>query len=352
MVKKLTEQPYQTPKGVEEALMPTPPRFKEQDEEQNVKTLKYGHTCWARGGNYSTAIVDEIYRRRNNNESIVITVTGPPGSGKTYFGVRFGQKLDPKFHINDVPHPPPNQDDSQIAFGREHLTYITGKNSPLKRDQVIVMDESHFGVGARSWQNADQQELTNYIAAIRSKGYVLIIVVLHTEMVDKLIRNFVVNYEFSLTKRGEATIYRRFFPKFSKEVFSKRLGRMELLMPDEDLCNYGSCLRCKELGKNPDERCETIRAIYERRKEEFLNQQGEEREEESAEGQLTFEAKLMEHIYSLKEEVEWTSQGNIDNSWIQFIAEKDFDVHLGKKKSRDISRKTAFKYPDIKEWQK
>jgi len=266
---------YRTPKGLEEAVMPTPMAFEEYDEVRKIKTLKYGHTCWARGAQFSTAIIDEIHRRRNNNESIVITITGPPGSGKTYFGARFGQKLDKRFHINDVPAPPPDQDDSQLAFGREHLSYLTGPRSPLRRDQVIVLDESHFGVGARSWQNSDQQELTNYIAAIRSKGFILIIVVLHTEMIDKLIRNFVVNYEFYLAKRGEAIIYRRFFPQYSKEVYKKRLGRMRLMMPDEDLCNYSSCLRCKHLKMG----CMTLRAIYERRKEEFLATRGAEEEQ-------------------------------------------------------------------------
>jgi len=266
---------YRTPPGLDEQIVPMLPRFAHL-EKQGVKSYRYGHTCWARGGNYSTEIIDEIYRRRKNNESIVIVVTGPPGSGKTYFAIRFAQKLDPKFHINDVPAPPPNEDDSQLAFGREHLAYLTGPNSPLKRDQAVVLDESHFGVGARSWQNADQQELTNYIAAIRSKGLVLIIVVLHTEMVDKLIRNFVVNYEFFLVKRGEAVVYRRFFPQYSTKVFKKRLGKMRLLLPDEHLCNYGSCLRCEHLKKG----CMTIRAIYERRKAEFLASRSTEHAEE------------------------------------------------------------------------
>jgi len=267
---------YRTPKGLDEGLVPMPPRFAEL-EKQGVKAYKYGHTFWARGGNRSTAIVDEIYRKRNNNESVAITATGPPGKGKTYFGMRFAQKLDKKFHINDIPAPPPKEDDSQLAFGREHLSYLTGPKSPVKRDQVIILDESHFGVGARSWQNADQQELTNYIAAIRSKGYVLIIVTLHTKMIDNLIRNFVLNYEFYVTKRGEAIVYRRYFPQYATEPYKNRLGKMRLMMPDENLCNYGSCLRCEYLKRG----CMTMRAIYERRKEEFLNQRSEERDEEN-----------------------------------------------------------------------
>lgn len=271
---------YRTPKGVDEGRVVTPDRFKERYEEIGATTRIYGHTLWGRGGTLSTKIIDEILRMRRNNESVVIVVTGPPGKGKTYFCVRFAQKLDKLFHIRDTPAPPPNKDDSQLAFGRDHLSYITGSNSPIKRDQVIGMDEAHFGIGARSWQNADQQELTNYIAAIRSKGYILMIIALHTEMVDKIVRNFVLNYEFYVTKRGEGIIYRRFFPQHATKPYRKRLGKMRLMLPDEELCNYGSCLRCKWLNKPPDQRCETIRAVYERRKEEFLSKQAEKKEEE------------------------------------------------------------------------
>ena len=335
---------YRTPKGLDEGLVPTPPRFAERDEEENVKTYRYGHTLWARGGNYGTQIVDEIHRRRNNNESIVITVTGPPGSGKTYFGMRFAQKLDKKFHINDIPAPALNKDSSQLAFGREHLSYLTGPHSPVKRGQVIELDESHFGVGARSWHNTDQQELTNYIAAIRSKGFVLIIVVLHTEMIDKLIRNFVINYEFYLVKRGEAIVYRRFFPQHSDKVFRKRLGRMQLLLPDEDLCNYGSCLRCKELKKESDERCETLRAIYERRKDEFLSQRSEKQEEEKIVNMDLDES--VETLFKFRHQIEPNRLGNPTRLDCTLILERECE---GSSLSRDhlskIIRTFTKKYP-------
>jgi len=271
---------YQTPKGVDERIYPTPERFAKELEEHGAKTYKYHGTLWVKGGVFSTAIIDEILRRCKNNESVVIVVTGPPGSGKTYFAMRFAQKLDKLFHIRDTPTPPPDKDSSQLAFGREHLTYLTGAKSPLKRDQVVALDEGHFGVGARSWQKSDQQDLTNYIAAIRSKGFILMIIALHSEMVDKLLRNFVVNYEFYVVKRGEAIIYRKWFPQNATKPFKKRLGKMQLMIPDEELCNGTSCLRCKELHKPPETRCETIRAIYERRKNEFLNKQGEKKQEE------------------------------------------------------------------------
>jgi len=273
---------YRTPKGKDEREYPLPARY--QNLRGRVKAIKYGHTLNLVGPGLTTRISDEIRRLINNNESVVICVTGYPGKGKTYMGMRWAQKLDPKFHVTDTPPLPPNQDHGQVTFSREHIAYLVGENSPIHRGQVILTDESHWGIGARDWQDKDQQELVNYLAAIRSKGYVLIIIVLHTEMVDKLIRKFVLNYEFYCSKRGYATVYRRYFPQFGTDVHKKRLGRLKLQMPDEAICNYSSCLRgrhgCKWLHhKDPAQRCMTLRAIYERRKNFFLNEKGKVRED-------------------------------------------------------------------------
>ena len=285
--KATTRKPlYRTPKGKDEREVPIPDRFKYMGK--GYKTIKYGHTMNLVGPGFTTKITDEIRAKINKNMSVVICVTGPPGTGKTYMGKRWAQKLDPEFHITDTPPPPPDQDHGQITFSREHIAYLTGENTPLHRGQVILTDESHWGIGARSWQNKDQQDVVNYLAAIRSKGFVLIIVVLHTRMIDTLLRDFVLNYEFHVTTRGEATVYRRWFPIHASEPYRKRLGRIRMQLPDEALCNYSNCLRgrygCKWLHpEKTEDRCMTLRAIYERRKEWFLNEKGKEKAEENSE---------------------------------------------------------------------
>lgn len=262
--------------------VPLPPGY-EHLSDYGIKAIRYGNTVYLEGGGYSTTISNEIREKINKEMSVVMVFTGPPGSGKTYGGIRYAQSLDSKFKITDTPPPTPSEDSGQVVFGREHLAYLTGPNTPLKRGQVIVLDESHFGVGARSWQNRDQQDVVNYLAAIRSKGFILILVVLHTRMIDALLRDFVVNYEFYVIDRGRATCYRRFFPQFSKEPYKKKLGVLELPLPDEELCNYKSCLKCSHLRAPESKRCETIRAIYERRKEWFLVETGQKKAEEETE---------------------------------------------------------------------
>ena len=264
---------------VADPTVPLPAGFSHL-KDKGYRAHQYGQTINIRGPGMSTHIMDEIRGKQKTNQSVVIVCTGGPGLGKTYIALRWAQKLDPNFHIVDTPPPDPRKDHSHVAFERKHIQYLVGKNSPLKRGQVIVLDEFHFGGGARGWQDRDQKKLVNLIAAIRSKGYVLIIVVLHTKMVDKMVRDFVLNYEFSVKSHGKAVAYRRWFPDMGDKPWKKRLGRMDMQMPDESLCNFGDCFKCGNLNSSENKRCETLRAIYERRKEWFLNKQTEEDKEE------------------------------------------------------------------------
>jgi len=282
MTKKKKQNPDYKHKEGGDHLVPLPEDL-EYLEEHGFKAYRYGNTVFLHGPGYDTKVIDEILKKINNQESVVIAITGPPGTGKTYLGIALAQILDSNFHCTDIPPPPPGEDDGQVTFEREHIMFLTGANSPLERGQVVLPDESHFGIGARGWQNRDQQDVTNYIAAIRSKGFVLILIVLHTEMIDKMVRDFVVNYEIRVTNRGEGIVYRRWFPQFGKEVFKKRIGKIRLPLPDYELCKYPTCLGCKHLDpKDESKRCMTIRAVYERRKDQFLNSKATKAEEENA----------------------------------------------------------------------
>lgn len=291
-------------------------------EAYGITAHRYGNHIFLRGAGHSTKILDEILRKRNNKESIVIAVTGPPGTGKTYFGMMLAMILDPKFHCTDTPEPDPREDHGQIAFTRPHILFLTGPNSPLQPGQCIELDETHFGVGARSWGDKNQQILTNYIAAIRSKGYILIIVVLHTNMLDNMIREYVINYEINVTQRGIGKVYRRWYPTFAKEVYKKRLGTLTLPMPGYEICNYDSCLSCKSLNpKKIGDRCITDRAKYERRKEAFLNDKGKQQEEESLKTTYHEFDEIIESLQGVSNDIPRKPNGTIHKakcvSWLR-----------------------------------
>jgi len=165
-------------------------------EDRGYRAYQYGRTINLRGPGLSTHIMDEIRGKQKTNQRVVIVCTDGAGLGKTYLALRWAQKLDPRFHIIDTPPSPPKEDHGQATFDRKHIQHLVGARSPLKRGQVIVMDEFHFGGGARDWQDKEQKRLIKLIAAIRSEGYVLIIVVLHTKMVDSIAPPFEIVWEF------------------------------------------------------------------------------------------------------------------------------------------------------------
>jgi ATPase related to the helicase subunit of the Holliday junction resolvase len=313
---------------------------------QGVKALKFGHTLWLEGAGYSTRAVQEILEKINSQQNICIVCTGTPGVGKTYFAMRFAQKLDSDFNIIDTPSSP-GEDPSQLVFSRDHLAYLTGPNTPLKRGQVVIVDESHFNIGARSWQDKKQQSLVNYLSSIRSKGLILIIVVLHTRMIDSILRDFMINYEFHVTKRGLATIYRRWYPVNATEPYRKKLGKMKLQLPDEALCNWLTCLDCEYLKKPVGKRCMTLRAIYERRKEQFLDEKGKQREDEVKNG--VDDDTLIETFYNNREMITPTRLHTPDPASLKIIAKLKCDANVGRHRLALLSKELVLRHPDVLE---
>ena len=140
----------------------------------------------------------------------------------------------------------------------------------------------------------------------------LILIVLHTEMIDKLVRDFVINYEIRVTNKGEGIVYRRWFPQFEKKVFKKRIGKIKLPLPDSDLCSYKTCLGCRHLNpKKEAKRCVTIRAIYERRKEHFLNLQSRQDEEEGFKSTYHEFSDIIEAIRGVQGDIPRKANGDI-----------------------------------------
>lgn len=340
---------YQTPQGLDESLIPfwdhTPPR--------KVTRHKYLNGYVWKGGIYNIKLLNEIAERMNSNQSCVINTTGPPGSGKTYFSIAFAQLFDHRFKILDAPAPEPSKDPSQVAFERQHIAYLIGDESPLKRGQAIVLDESHFGIGSRTFQNTDQVNLVNLIAAVRSKGLMLLLVTLHSNQLDKIPREYVVNYEFTMLDRGKARVYYRWSPPFATKPFHKGKGNLVLPLPDTynpdtgEGCNFPDCLRCKHRTAEGNDRCYNIRAIYERRKEEFLNKMSKKVVGPIEVHNLNLN-ETVEHIAENWEKLYLTNIDTIDHMSLVSILE-DVNTSKGQNKRIMYVKELTNRHPEILE---
>ena len=287
------------------------------------------------GHGKSTFILDEIqYRRRTVKQNMIIVV-GAPGEGKSYFALRLAEILDKRFNP-----------DTQIVFERTHLLWLIGPKSPLKMGQVIVVDEAQFIAGARRWYEAIQKDLMEHIEAIRSKGFVILIVALHINLLDKVIRKYVLSHMMKMRERGAAIIYHLWTPTFKDKLYRRRLGSLLLQLPDYEKCGYPTCLLCKFSGK-----CMTNRAIYERRKKEFLGKMSVHSQKKAAKREQA--QKFIDYndtikkIIEQKDKVVYTSKGNPEVESIRIILEENYGMVLSSADTVRVIKRGKIKRPEI-----
>lgn len=287
------------------------------------------------GAGRSTKILDEIQHRRRTVKQNMILVAGAPGEGKSYFALRLAQIFDPKFN--------PFQ---QIVFERTHLLWLLGGQSPLKMGQVIIIDEAQFIAGARRWYEDIQKDVMEHIEAIRSRGFIILIVALHINLLDKIVRNYVLSMMMKMNRRGLATIYHLWTPTFAEKLFKKKIGRLALQLPDVEKCEYPSCLICKY-----QDNCLTLRAVYERLKKEFL---GKMSAESRRKAELQDQRKrvfniddVIQKVTTKPEELVFAKNGSVEIESVKLIMERNFNLPLADSEARRVVKRGVILHPNI-----
>lgn len=318
-------------------------------------------------GGMTTEFFDQIAGRRENNQSVIIIVAAAPGKGKSYLAKRFAQIFDPKFTILDLDKMPlPQEDPSQVVFERQHFHFLIGNDSPLDFGQCIVADEAQFALGSRRWYEDLQKDLVEAIESVRSKGLIIVIVALHLDLLDKIIRKFVLTYMFFVEERGRAVVYRLYTPRFEKEMRKRRLGQLYLRLPDVEKCTHSDCLRCRysgtmrrewktrdkwhEIGFKP---CRSLRAIYERRKKDFVSTRSDLAAEKAAQKDVRDrkvpDKELTSVLYEHRDKFIYNKKGEIETSIIQIILEDQLGVAVGSGKAYKLRTRLNIEHPELKD---
>ena len=340
----------------------------------------------------TTELFDRIKQRLNENRSVIIIVTGMPGDGKSWQTLSFADMFDPDFAILDtdnevyfkenthadnyirkkerqgyicekvkheqggyivqVKTPPENQDPSQTVFDREHFLHLIGNETPLKRGATIMADEAQYAMGVRRWYEDLQKDLMESIESVRSRGFIILIVALHLELVDKVIRKFVLTYMFHVEDRGRAVVYRLHTPRFESDLQKYRLGELILPMPHYDACINSNCLNCEYLyGDNPQRiRCHTKTALYERRKNHFVGMRSKQSQEKAAAEKANIQnytdSQLSTLVYNNKDRITYT-RGRINPASLKIIIRDEIGIELGRNKCRDLRNFVELDHTDI-----
>ena len=298
------------------------------------KLINWSGWQFVTGVDHSTSIIDDIRHRSRTVKQNMLLIQGEPGEGKSWFALRLGQILDKNFDV-----------ELQVVFERSHLLFLIGPNSPLKIGSVIIIDESQYIAGARRWYENVQKDVMENIESVRSRGFVIIIVALHIELLDKIIRNYVLSHRIIMSSRGRAKCYRTFTPPFANKPFTHGMGSMALKIPDVELCESPSCLLCQY-----KEKCMTIRAIYERKKRRFLGKvslQSQLKAETLEKRRIRFDIKeMIKLIVEGKDELVFKKSGKLNEESVKIILEaKDWD--LPDIKIKNIIKRGEIRNPEV-----
>lgn len=308
-----------------------------------AKTMDWKGIYVKTGSGYGPFFFNEIERIRKNIEACIIVVTGPGGSGKTYFALRLAELLDPNF-----------KPVIQVPFGSAAFLSLISEDSPLKMGQFIIPDESQFTMGARNWYEDIQKDLMNQIEAVRSKGYVIMIIALNMAVLDKIARSYVMTHLVHMNKRGEATAYKFYMPAFAKEPYKKKLGKVRLMLPGAETCEHSSCLRCRFSGLKKNmwtqrdqwaEKdipiCDNIRAKYEREKKAYLERTATEAGErrQKAIKPLYPEEKALAHLRLHPERLSISRQGKVSATSVEIELDKAIpEFHISQNLAKTLAK--------------
>lgn len=139
-------------------------------------------------------LVEYIHRRANAqvNLDFMAAVTGEEGMGKSHLAGRLGLLIDPGFNVD------------RFVYTLKQLTDHLYRLPP---GSVIVCDEAILLALARRAMGADNVEVQQLTATIRSKNLVVLWLIPHIDDLDPYLRNRRIKMMLDVEARGRFTCY-------------------------------------------------------------------------------------------------------------------------------------------------
>lgn len=187
----------------------------------------------------------EILKRIHKKMATNVAFVGEPGIGKSYMAIQIARVVDPKFTID------------QVVFS--YSEFMKAVNLPLGR--AIVFDEPSYALSHRTWYKEVQQALTRTLESFRFKVHPTFFPIINLNLLDKTVRQHLIQFQVVVTDRGKARVYRLESSHAEDKLYRHHICNLEMPLMDYEVCSRDTCLGCIELST-----CNVFRAQYERKK--------------------------------------------------------------------------------------
>lgn len=220
---------------------------------------------------FCNALSHRIHRKLATN----IVFTGEPGIGKSYMAITAARILEGKTASG--------QDRftvDQVVFTFSEFMDLVLR---LKSGKIIVFDEPSYAIGKREWYKELNQALTKTIESFRFKVHPLFIPVVNKSLLDKTVRDYLIQYQVNVYGRGKGTVYRLKPSQFMDKTYHEFFCELHYRQMDLAECKATngaeereSCLGCECIME-----CQVFRAQYERKKAEIQDSRYESAKEQA-----------------------------------------------------------------------
>jgi ABC-type dipeptide/oligopeptide/nickel transport system ATPase component len=223
-------------------------------KKEPIQTMKLGASSFIKdidAGHYPLLTL-ELKRRVKNKEACVVGVVGEAGSGKSYIAIQIARNIDTRFGINQIVF-------TYSAYSKEINRTYNGRSI---MGLPIVFDEPSYAMGKREWYKEINQALVKTVESQRFLVRPLIIPIINLSLLDKTLRDYLVQFQVCVLRRGKAMVYRLNASQSQDKTYRYHLCNLEYPILDSNKCNIDTCLDCNKLHS-----CNFLRAQYERKKE-------------------------------------------------------------------------------------
>ena len=172
-----------------------------------------------------------------------------------------------------------------------------------------MFDEPGYVIGHRTWYEKQQQAIVATMRSGRFKVHPIFIPIINRSLLDKVPREYLIQFMVHFTGRGEAEVYKAIPSRFDDSVWHDPTCKLKIEMLDASKCQKTWCYSCKSFK---DDSCQLLRAQYEHKKKTIQDQryvQDLERSKKEEDKQETFEQLLARAYENLDDFYYTTASG-------------------------------------------
>ena len=268
-----------------------------------------------------------ITMRINKKLATNVVFTGEAGIGKSYMAFNSARMIEGRYKTESGKYKDRFTID-QIVFDFTSFLELVLK---LKSGKIIVFDEPSYAIGKREWYKKINQALTKTIESFRFKVHPLFIPVINKSLLDKTIRDHLIQYQVNVHTREQATVYRLRPSQFKDktyhenfcELYQRRFDQVECAQTRGKPKARNSCLGCPEI-----ETCMVFRAQYERKKRTIQDNRYEQSLEqaEKIESKILSISELEKIAETLRDQ--WFIDGRIHVQRLRVALQDVHGIHI------------------------